>query len=390
MQYRLDKYDNKLSTLGFGCMRFSKDGATINYNKAKEEIKLAFDLGVNYFDTAYIYPGSEKLIGQIFRELNIRDKIFIADKLPQYMLKSIKAVEKTFNEQLERLQTDYIDYYLMHMMTDFSQWEFLKSIGIIEWIKEKKKLGKIKQIGFSYHGNHDEFAKILDAYDWEFCQIQYNYLDEHTQAGKDGLNLAKSKNIPVIVMEGLRGGKLANLPKKALDELAKNSSYTAAELAFRWLLNQEGIAVVLSGMNSIDMIKENVCVFSDANIDSFSDDDYKLVETIKTIYKSSEKVPCTACNYCMKCPHGVDIPRIFYYYNLLFTEKAKNTRFEFMQNMALKKDAPLPSRCVACKKCESHCPQGIKIIQELKNADKALLPAHYKLGLFFAKKFMKL
>ena len=208
MQYRKDKYGKDISILGYGCMRFSKRGNSIDLEKAEKEVMNAINKGVNYFDTAYIYPGSEEALGKILEKNNVRDKVYIATKLPQYLIKSKNALDKYFEEQLKRLKTDHIDYYLMHMLTDIAAWEKLKKLGIEEWIENKKKEGKIINLGFSFHGNSDMFIKILDAYDWDFCQIQYNYMDENSQAGVKGLKTAYEKNIPVIIMEPLRGGKL--------------------------------------------------------------------------------------------------------------------------------------------------------------------------------------
>lgn len=193
MIYRKDRYGNDISLLGFGCMRFTQSGGKIDINKAETEIMEAYKSGVNYYDTAYIYPGSEAAIGEIFERNHIRENIKIATKLPHYLVKSIDSMEKYFSEQLKRLRTDYIDYYLMHMLSDTDTWNKLITIGILDWLEEKKKSGAIRQIGFSYHGNSDMFCKLIDAYDWDFCQIQYNYLDEHSQAGKKGLLYAAAK-----------------------------------------------------------------------------------------------------------------------------------------------------------------------------------------------------
>ena len=198
MKYRKDKYGNELSQLGYGCMRFTKKGNSIDYEKAEKEVMLALKNGINYFDTAYIYGGSEECLGRILDENGVRKDINIATKLPQYMMKSMKAIDKTFEEELRRLRTDYVDYYLMHMFTDVSEWERLKELGIEAWIDAHKADGSIRNIGFSYHGNSDMFIQILDAYDWDFCQVQYNYLDEHSQAGRRGVEHAAEKGIPVL------------------------------------------------------------------------------------------------------------------------------------------------------------------------------------------------
>ena len=193
MQYRKDKHGEEVSVLGFGCMRFSKKGGGIDIDKAEREIMLAYREGVNYYDTAYAYSGSEAAIGEIFERNGIRENIKIATKLPQYLVSNHAALDKFFNEELSRLRTDYVDYYLMHHLTDIAMWEKLKKVGVLEWIERKKRSGAIRNIGFSYHGNSDGFIKILNDYDWDICQIQYNYFDEHSQAGVAGLKAAASK-----------------------------------------------------------------------------------------------------------------------------------------------------------------------------------------------------
>ena len=387
MLYREDRYGKRISQLGFGCMRFTRKGNKIDYPKAESEIMMAIEGGINYFDTAYIYPGSEELLGRVLDENSCRDRVSIATKLPQYMIKSMRAVEKTFGEQLSRLRTDHIEYYLMHMFTDYSEWEKLRAMGIEEWIAARKGDGSIGQIGFSYHGDTKAFLRILDAYDWDFCQIQYNYLDETSQAGRIGLMAAAEKGIPVIIMEPLRGGKLVNLPPKAMDIL--DAAYTPAELALRWLWDQPQVTCILSGMNSAEMIEENIRIASDAEPGSFDEGDRQLVEVIKKIIKEKEKVGCTGCGYCMPCPQGVDIPGTFHYYNLLFIEEKKRSlRFEYARNVGMQKDPGFPSRCIRCGRCETHCPQSISIIENLNGAEKALRPLPYRIGTWIARKYM--
>ena len=370
-------------------MRFQKKGNSINYELARDQVKLAFDQGINYFDTAYLYPGSEETVGRIFEELGCRKDVNIATKLPQYMIRSKNQIDKIFNEELERLRTDYVDYYLMHMFTDIAEWEKLKGFDIEQWIADKKESGQIKQIGFSYHGNTEMFLEILNAYDWDFCQIQYNYLDEHTQAGREGLMAAAKKGIPVVIMEPLRGGKLVNLPEAAKKELAKSKNgYTPAELGLRWLWNQKEVTCVLSGMNSIEMVEENIRIASDATPDHFTEEDFSLVENIKKIIREKEKVGCTGCRYCMPCPKGVDIPANFYYYNLMYMEKKTSARFEFAQNMGMRKEPAFASQCIECGKCEKHCPQHLPIREKLKEADKALRPLPYKVGTAIARNIL--
>ena len=389
MIYKPDRYGKQISQLGYGCMRFTKKGGSIDFDKAEKEVMLAIEQGVNYFDTAYIYPGSEDCLGKILEKNKCREKVCIATKLPQYMLRSAAAIDKTFNEELSRLRTDYIDYYLMHMFTDIAEWEKLKGLGIEDWIARQKAEGKIRNIGFSYHGETEMFLKILDSYNWDFCQIQYNYLDEHTQAGRRGLQAAAAKGIPVVIMEPLRGGKLVNLPDKANDVLnADSHGYTPAELGLRWLWDQPEVSCVLSGMNSEEMVNENIRIASDATPGHLTEEDFAVVEEIKRIIREREKVGCTGCRYCMPCPKGVDIPGIFYYYNLMYMEKKTPARFEFVQNMGIRKEPGFASQCVGCGKCETHCPQNIPIREKLKEADRKLRPLPYKLAINVVRKFM--
>ena len=390
MQYRKDKAGNDLSVLGFGCMRFTKKGNAIDLDKAESEIMAAYRAGVNYYDTAYIYSGSETLLGTILKRNGIREKVNIATKLPQYMVSSLKGVEKTFREELTRLQTDYIDYYLMHMLTDIAQWIRLKEMGILDWIEEKKKAGEIRYIGFSYHGNSENFLKILEDYDWDFCQIQYNYLDENTQAGVTGLKAAAGKGIPVIIMEPLRGGKLVNmLPQEAKKLMRENErGWSPAAWAFRWLYNQPEVTVVLSGMNSLEMVKENLETADSARVGDFQELDLAMIAKVRELIRKGEKVGCTGCRYCMPCPKGVDIPGIFRCYNAMYTDGKKDARFQFAQTVGLTRKPAFATQCVGCGKCESHCPQSIPIREKLKEADRALRPLPYKIGINVARKFM--
>ncbi|MBQ8617773.1 MAG: aldo/keto reductase, partial [Clostridia bacterium] len=224
MNYRQDKYGNLLSILGFGCMRLPMKLGRIDMEESEKLIMTAIKSGVNYFDTAYIYPGSEAALGEILERNDARDRVNIATKLPHYLIRSRDGLDKLFHEELSRLRTDHIDYYLMHMLTDRATWERLKELGIIEWLEEKKASGAIRQVGFSYHGNTDAFCALLDAYDWDFCMVQYNYMDEHSQAGRRGVQVAHEKGLPVMIMEPLRGGKLVSrLPQEAKDIFAAHS-----------------------------------------------------------------------------------------------------------------------------------------------------------------------
>ena len=382
MNYRQDKYGNQLSVLGFGCMRFQRKGGSIDMEEAEKEILLAYEKGVNYFDTAYIYPGSEAAIGEIFQKNGIREKIHIATKLPHYLIKSKAGVEKLFREELKRLRTDYVDYYLMHMLNDVDTWNRLLDMGIGEWIAEKKASGAIRQVGFSYHGNSETFCKIVDAYDWDFCQIQYNYLDEHSQAGRKGLHHAHAKGIPVIIMEPLRGGKLVNnLPEEAQRIFSGyEPRRTPAQWAFRWLWNQPEVTVVLSGMNSCQMVLENVQTASEARVGELGEREETMLKSVVAAINAGMKVGCTGCGYCMPCPRAVDIPGTFAAWNRYHSESRFSGFREYWMCTALRKNSAAASNCIGCGKCEKHCPQNIPIRDMLKAAQKDLETPVYRIG----------
>ena len=297
------------------------------------------------------------------------------------MIKSMEGVEKTFQEELKRLQTDYIDYYLMHMLTDIDTWNKLVKLGMKDWIEKKLASGAIRNIGFSYHGKTDKFIELIDAYDWDFCQIQYNYMDEHSQAGVAGLKYANEKGIPVIIMEPLRGGRLVDLlPESAKEIFAQDKQgRTAAEMAFKWLYNQPEVTCVLSGMNSLKMVEENVKTASETLPESFTEADYQLIDQVKNEIQKSVKVGCTGCGYCMPCPMGVDIPGTFRCYNAMYSEGKSSGRRDYLQCTTFRKNPSSASQCVACGKCETHCPQHIEIRKELKNASKDLETISYKI-----------
>ena len=390
MQYRKNKKGQDISLLGYGCMRFTTKAGRIDLDKAEKEILAAVEAGVNYFDTAYLYTGSEATLGEIVERNGLRQKINIATKLPQYMVSNITAVERIFNEELSRLRTDYVDYYLMHMFTDFSQWERLKAFGIEEWIAQKKASGQIRNIGFSFHGNTEMFKKILDDYDWEFCLVQYNYLDKVSQAGEEGVKAAAAKGIPVMIMEPLRGGKLVGLlPDSAKKLIASNAhGWSAAEWGFRWLYNQSEITCVLSGMNSIEMVQENCRIASDALPGHFTSEDFAFIDQIIAEIKRTEKVGCTGCGYCMPCPKGIDIPGLFRGWNLMYSESRFSGRYDYFQTVGLRKEAAFSTACIGCGKCEKHCPQNIPIREMLKKAGREVSPWYMKASILVAKKFL--
>ena len=360
MNYRKDKYGNPISILGFGCMRFTQSGGKIDLDKAEREILEAIQSGVNYFDTAYVYPGSEDALGRILEKNHLRDQVSIATKLPHYLLRKPGSFEKYFSEELKRLRTDRVDYYLMHMLTDVKTWERLKSLGIVEWLREKQRSGAIRQVGFSYHGNSEMFCQLVDAYDWDFCQIQYNYMDEHSIG-----------SVNTLVR---RGGKLVGLlPDEARQLFADYPvRRSPAEWAFRWLWNQPEVTCVLSGMNSLDMVRENVKTASAAQAGELTQADEALLRSVVQAINRNIKVGCTGCGYCMPCPKQVDIPGTFAAYNRMFTEGKRRAKIEYIMCTAMRKDSAAASNCIGCGACERHCPQQLPIREELKNARKAL------------------
>ena len=392
MQYRINqKNGEQLSVLGYGCMRFTKNGGRIDQEKAEQEMYKALQEGVNYFDTAYIYPGSEVCLGRFIQKYDCRDRIRIATKLPQYLIRKPEDPERYFREELERLQTDHVDYYLMHMLNDPESWKRLCSLGIREWINARKEAGEIRNIGFSFHGGTVKFKELIDAYDWDFCQIQFNYMDEHSQAGIDGLNYAHDHGIPVIIMEPLRGGRLVNhLPKRALEAFRSASvQRTPADWALRWIYDHEQVNVVLSGMNDLQQVEENCRTASEAMPGQLSDQDRKMFADVLASILSDVKVACTGCGYCQPCPQGIDIPNCFAMYNNSYNDGYLQAVREYFMSTALRKTKTGASRCVGCGLCESHCPQSLPIRAELRNVAKRFETPVFRVVAKDAGVFMK-
>ena len=385
MQYRNNRVNgDELPVLGFGCMRFPKDDG-----ETERLVLHAIENGVNFFDTAYIYPNSEARLGRILKKNNKRAEVKIATKIPPYFVKKPSDFDKIFHQQLERLQTEYVDYYFIHMITDAGVWKRLAGLGAEKWIAEKKAEGKIKNIGFSYHGGREEFIKICDMARWDFCMIQYNYLDEHNLAGRSGLRYA-AERMPVFVMEPLRGGVLANnLPKGAAKAFARTEK-SPAEWAFRWLWDQPEITCVLSGMNSMEMLTENIRTASEAGAGELTGSDLAVIAEAKEALTETIKVPCTACGYCMPCPRGVDIPTCLFCYNAITVESKMRALANYLTQTSLKAKPQMASLCNQCGLCEKKCPQKIEIRKELKNTAKALEKFYFKPALAIAKRFMRL
>ncbi|MCL2631286.1 MAG: aldo/keto reductase [Firmicutes bacterium] len=384
MNYRINKKNNdKISALAFGCMRFPKCDS-----EAEQMIMTAIERGVNFYDTAYVYGNSEERLGAILKKNNIRSKIFLATKLPTYLIKTFEDFDKIFERQLSRLQTDYIDYYFIHNVTDLAIWERLISLGAHEWIEKKKAEGKIKNIGVSYHGGKEEFIKIIDSYPWEFTMLQYNYADENNQAGKSGFDYAVAKGIPVLIMEPLKGGQLTNaLPQSVKDIFTKeNQTRTLADWALRWVLNHENALTVLSGMGSLSMVEENIITANEATANSLSESELKMFKEVKTELVGKIAVPCTGCGYCMPCPKGVDIPSCFGAYNNIALSGKKSALFNYINDTTLKQNPTNAGNCNSCKACEKRCPQFIAIADELKKVKKSFEKLPYKIAKVLVRK----
>ena len=379
MRYRADNRSGaRLSALGFGCMRFQRNLAQIDYKKAEKLIVDAVEAGINYFDTAYLYFGSEEVLGRALQENDLREKVYIASKLPLMMCRTESDLDRLFDSQLEKLRTDRIDYYLMHNLQEMAGWERLKALGVEDWISRKKASRQIGQIGFSFHGAAAEFLKLLDAYDWDFCQIQYNYMNENFQAGRAGLLAASAKGLPVIVMEPLLGGKLAaGLPKKAEALFRERGEGSPASWALKWLWDQPEVTVVLSGMNSPEQLAENLNTAESSSAGMLGEDERKLFKNVEAAFSESYKIPCTGCNYCMPCPRNVNIPACFTAYNTSFASGFVAGMTMYIQEFS-KRGASL---CVKCGKCEKLCPQHIQIIAGLGVVHSRLEPLWLRPGM---------
>ena len=394
MLYReVPKTGDKLSVLGYGAMRLPTKMVGVDEDKAKQQMHSAIDRGVNYIDTAYPYHNgkSEEIVGRILAEDNYRQKVKLATKLPHWKTESKEEMHKILDEQLEKLQTDYIDYYLVHNLNGNS-WDRAKKNGVIEFLDEALASGKIINAGFSYHGAAEDFKQVIDDYDWIFCQIQYNFLDTDNQAGTAGMKYAASKGIAVMVMEPLRGGNLAVEPPKEIKNLWKQSKVerTPVEWSLRWILNNPEITLVLSGMNVDAHIDENIRIASAAEPNSLTDKELELVNQVADTYREIMKVGCTSCQYCMPCPAGVDIPSCFEKYNSyhMFNDRRARLQYLGFNGGLFSSKISLASQCVDCGQCVTKCPQNINIPEELKGVEKDLEGILGKPIIWIAKKIM--
>ena len=378
MLYRkMGNTGDELSILGFGVMRLQEKKGKIIEDVATRQIRLAIDRGVNYFDTGWAYHSgaSEPLLGRAL-EGGYRDKIKLATKLPHWLVKTREDMDKFLNAQLGRLRTDHIDYYLIHGV-DGETWRTVKELGALEFLDSAKKDGRIINAGFSFHGDKESFKEIVDAYDWECCQIQYNYLDEQNQAGKEGLQYAAAKGLGVIVMEPLRGGNITGKIPPAVQAIWDEAAVkrTPAEWALRWVWNHPEVTVVLSGMNEEEHIEENVRIAGDAHPGSLTEEELRLIGRVEEKYRELMKIGCTGCGYCMPCPSGVNIPFCFQVYNSLHMfGDARNAKMQarlgYLMQLAELPGVRMPSyasQCQECGQCEEACPQGLPVSKLLED-----------------------
>ncbi len=373
MQYRpFGKLDFQVSALGFGAMRLpskSADYTDIDEAQALEMIHYAIDHGVNYLDTAYGYHGgkSEILVGKALKG-GYRQKVKVATKLPTWLVNAAPDMDRHLDEQLRKLDTEHIDFYLFHDLNK-DRWAKLERLEALNWAEKAIQKGKIGHIGFSFHDDRETFKKIIDAYPWTFCQIQYNYLDIDHQAGQFGLQYAAQKGIAVVIMEPLRGGRLANPPEevqKIFDEAPVKRSPVA--WALLWLWNQKEVAVVLSGMSNLQQVKENIEIASSSGVGLLSPEELKIIERAREAFERLPSINCNACKYCLPCPNGVNISRNFELYNDAFQKIAfEDARRKYL---ALPEEERASS-CLGCGDCEDLCPQELPIPELLEKVARA-------------------
>jgi predicted aldo/keto reductase-like oxidoreductase len=381
MLYRKLKEDISVSILGFGAMRLPLIGGTqspvdsfnparlIDEEETQRMVEYAINHGVNYFDTAYNYHGgkSEVVLGKTLRPH--RDKVYIATKLPVFSVTGRDDFDRLLDEQLKRLGTAYLDFYLLHGLNE-TTWANVRDLGVLKFLDRIQKDGRARHVGFSIHDTLSVFKDIVDSYSWAMCQIQYNYIDEQFQAGKEGLLYAASKGLGVVIMEPLRGGKLANVPIEVQNLLnSSTDKRTPIEWAFHWVWNHQEVSTVLSGMNSLDQVRENIRAAERGEANSLSTEEVALLNQAREVYRGMFKVDCTGCGYCMPCPAGVNVPSNLALYNdvLVFNDPSGVMVYNAFLSTAQK-----ASSCTECGECEEKCPQNIQIREELKKVHLTL------------------
>ncbi len=384
MLYRkLGKNDDQVSILGFGCMRFPVAGANgtsmaildpnrdIDEEEAVKMIRYAFDHGVNYFDTAYPYHGgkSETVLGKAVAPF--RNDVLLATKLPTSQVTRVEDFNKFLDEQLKRLNTPRIDVYLLHGLGRLS-WSRMKDLHVLKFLDEIRRDGRTRLVGFSFHDDVRIFREIVDSFDWSMCQIQYNYFDENFQAGKEGLAYAASKGLGVVVMEPLRGGKLADRIPESVQKIWESAptKRTPADWGLRWIWNHPEVTCVLSGMSAMGQVKENTASANQGEPNSLTDRELSIVSEARTAYKTMLTIPCTGCAYCVPCQRGINIPLNFSLYNDMFMFKDPENSPRVYNGLLSPQQRA--SNCAECGECETRCPQGLKISEELKRVAETL------------------
>ncbi len=373
MHYRtFKKIDEKASLLGLGCMRLPADeDDNVREEEAISMIRSAIDSGINYVDTAFTYHGgrSEKILGKALKD-GYREKILLADKMPIWIAKDEESMKSIFYKQLERLCTDSIDMYLVHNITK-SIWKCAQKLNLMPFLEEMKAEGKIKHIGFSFHDSYEFFEEVVNAYDWDFCQIQLNYMDKDHQAGLKGLKYAAEKGLGVVVMEPLKGGRITDTLPPTVQKIwdSAETKRSPVQWAFKWLASMPEVTVMLSGMSSKEQLEENIEIFSSDEILTITDEEKALIDKVADEYNRLIKYSCTGCNYCMPCPQKLEIPRILRYFNdWNVYEHHPSLGMEYTTWLAPGRHA---SDCIGCKACEEKCPQSLPIAKAMKEAAEA-------------------
>ena len=367
---KMEKLGIETSLLGFGCMRFPVlENGEINEPEAERMLDKAIAEGVNYIDTAYPYHEgkSEIVTGKILKKYD-RDSFYLATKLPLWQINSLEDVDRIFGEQLTKLQTDHVDFYLMHAMNK-ERWDAMRKLGVVERLEQIKAEGRIRYLGFSFHDSYEAFEEIINAREWDFCQIQLNYMDVEEQAGLKGYELAASKNVPVIVMEPVKGGSLAAFAEDIMEKFrAADAQASAASFALRWVGSLPGVKVILSGMSTMGQVEDNLKTFG--CFKPLSGEEQKMVKEVRDTLKSRVQNGCTACRYCMPCPAGVDIPGCFGVWNTYHMYQNYNmVKRRWENELGEQKQA---KNCVKCGKCEQACPQKLSIRKDLERAQADL------------------